>query len=55
MYQPIKPVHKKPILVKTDGRYNLKLIAVDQVEAEDGQYDVLFIGTGKEVRKTRDI
>uniref|UniRef100_A0A8D0L3Y3 Semaphorin 3E n=1 Tax=Sphenodon punctatus TaxID=8508 RepID=A0A8D0L3Y3_SPHPU len=45
MYQPIKPVHKRPILVKTDGKYNIKQIAVDRVEAEDGQYDVLFIGT----------
>nr|XP_047918680.1 semaphorin-3E isoform X6 [Anser cygnoides] len=45
MYQPIKPFHKRPILVKTDGKYNLKQIAVDRVEAEDGQYDVLFIGT----------
>ncbi|XP_004582562.2 semaphorin-3E [Ochotona princeps] len=45
MYQPIKPAHKKPILVRTDGKYNLKQIAVDRVEAEDGQYDVLFIGT----------
>lgn len=51
MYQPIKPAHKKPILVKTDGKYNLKQIAVDRVEAEDGQYDVLFIGTGKKIRK----
>lgn len=47
MYQPIRPVHKRPILVKTDGKYNLKQLAVDRVEAEDGQYDVLFIGTGK--------
>ncbi|XP_006896204.1 PREDICTED: semaphorin-3E [Elephantulus edwardii] len=45
MYQSIKPTLKKPILVKTDGKYNLKQIAVDRVEAEDGQYDVLFIGT----------
>jgi len=54
MYQPIKPVHKRPVLVKTDGKYNLKQIAVDRVEAEDGQYDVLFIGTGKlkKVKKT---
>ncbi|MEJ1280695.1 sema domain immunoglobulin domain (Ig) short basic domain secreted (semaphorin) 3E [Cricetulus griseus] len=47
MYQPIKPAHKKPILVKTDGKYNLKQLAVDRVEAEDGQYDVLFIGTDR--------
>ncbi|XP_038597204.1 semaphorin-3E isoform X2 [Tachyglossus aculeatus] len=45
MYQPILPVHKRPILVKTEGKYNLKQIAVDRVEAEDGKYDVLFIGT----------
>ncbi|XP_072509326.1 semaphorin-3E isoform X1 [Notamacropus eugenii] len=45
MHQPVKPVHKRPILVKTDGKYNLQQIAVDRVEAEDGQYDVLFIGT----------
>uniref|UniRef100_A0A670ZPQ3 Semaphorin 3E n=2 Tax=Pseudonaja textilis TaxID=8673 RepID=A0A670ZPQ3_PSETE len=45
MYQTVRPVHKRPILVKTDGKYGLKQIAVDRVEAEDGQYDVLFIGT----------
>ncbi|XP_028584602.2 semaphorin-3E isoform X1 [Podarcis muralis] len=45
MYQSVRPVHKRPVLVKTDGKYNLKQIVVDRVEAEDGQYDVLFIGT----------
>ncbi|XP_030072504.1 semaphorin-3E [Microcaecilia unicolor] len=45
MYEPVKPAHKRPVLVKIDGKYNLKQIAVDRVEAEDGQYDVLFIGT----------
>ncbi|XP_075455673.1 semaphorin-3E isoform X2 [Ascaphus truei] len=45
MYESIKPVHKRPILVKADGKYNLKQIAVDRVEAEDGQYNVLFVGT----------
>ncbi|XP_062990380.1 semaphorin-3E [Elgaria multicarinata webbii] len=45
MYEPVRPVHKRPILVKTDGKYKLKQIVVDRVEAEDGQYDVLFIGT----------
>lgn len=46
MYETIKPVHKRPILVKVDGKYNLKQIAVDRVEAEDGQYHVMFLGTG---------
>ncbi|XP_063783004.1 semaphorin-3E [Pseudophryne corroboree] len=45
MYESIKPVHKRPIHVKVDGKYNLKQIAVDKVEAEDGQYHVMFLGT----------
>ncbi|KAM4676777.1 semaphorin-3E [Discoglossus pictus] len=45
MYESIKPVHKRPILVKADGKYNLKQIAVDRVDAEDGQYNVVFLGT----------
>ncbi|XP_018417871.1 PREDICTED: semaphorin-3E [Nanorana parkeri] len=45
MYEIIKPVYKRPILVKVDGKYNLKQIAVDRVEAEDGQYHVMFLGT----------
>lgn len=51
MYQPLRPIHKRPVLVKTDGKYSFKQIAVDRVEAEDGQYDVLFIGTGKQKRQ----
>ncbi|XP_039617403.1 semaphorin-3E [Polypterus senegalus] len=45
MYQSIFPTHKKPVLLKTDGKYNLKQIVADRVEAEDGQYNVLFLGT----------
>ncbi|XP_075064796.1 semaphorin-3E [Mixophyes fleayi] len=45
MYESIKPVHKRPILVKVDEKYNLKQIAVDRVDAEDGQYHVMFLGT----------
>ncbi|CAH2275677.1 semaphorin-3E [Pelobates cultripes] len=45
MYESIKPVHRRPILVKADGKYNLKKIVVDRVEAEDGPYNVLFLGT----------
>ncbi|MGH0166545.1 UNVERIFIED_CONTAM: hypothetical protein FKN15_050994 [Acipenser sinensis] len=45
MYQPVYPVNKRPALLKTDGKYNLKQIAVDRVEAEDGHYSVLFVGT----------
>ncbi|XP_067861479.1 semaphorin-3E-like [Heptranchias perlo] len=45
MYQPVHPIHKRPVLLRADGKHNLKQIVVDRVEAEDGQYDVLFIGT----------
>ncbi|XP_064417338.1 semaphorin-3E [Latimeria chalumnae] len=47
MYHPVYPIHKRPVLLKTDGKYYLKQVVVDQVEAEDGQYDVLFLGTDK--------
>uniref|UniRef100_A0A8C5WAL7 Semaphorin 3E n=1 Tax=Leptobrachium leishanense TaxID=445787 RepID=A0A8C5WAL7_9ANUR len=47
MYESIKPVHKRPILIKVDGNYNLKKIVVDRVEAEDGPYNVVFLGTDK--------
>lgn len=34
-------------MVKTDVNYQFTQIVVDRVDAEDGQYDVMFIGTGK--------
>lgn len=46
MFQPVQPVHRRPILLDTDGGRKLTEIAVDRVEAEDGHYNVLFIGTG---------
>lgn len=46
MFQPVQPVHRRPILLDTDGGRRLTEIAVDRVEAEDGHYNVLFIGTG---------
>ncbi|XP_062860901.1 semaphorin-3E isoform X2 [Trichomycterus rosablanca] len=49
MYQPVQPVHKRPILLDTDGKRRLTEIAVDRVEAEDGHYNVLFIGTDDSV------
>ncbi|XP_072922579.1 semaphorin-3E-like [Hemitrygon akajei] len=45
MYQHVHPVHNRPVLLRTDGRHNLKQVVVDRVNAEDGQYDVLFLGT----------
>ncbi|XP_062441116.1 ubiquitin carboxyl-terminal hydrolase BAP1 isoform X4 [Rhea pennata] len=45
MYKPVYPRHRQPLLVKTNLQYHLRQLVVDRVEAEDGQYDVLFLGT----------
>uniref|UniRef100_A0A8B9JJQ3 Sema domain, immunoglobulin domain (Ig), short basic domain, secreted, (semaphorin) 3E n=1 Tax=Astyanax mexicanus TaxID=7994 RepID=A0A8B9JJQ3_ASTMX len=49
MFQSVQPVHRRPILLDTDGRRRLTELAVDRVEAEDGHYNVLFIGTDDSV------
>uniref|UniRef100_A0A667Z3Y7 Sema domain, immunoglobulin domain (Ig), short basic domain, secreted, (semaphorin) 3Ab n=1 Tax=Myripristis murdjan TaxID=586833 RepID=A0A667Z3Y7_9TELE len=46
MFNPVYPINHRPIIVKTDVDYQFTQIVVDKVEAEDGQYDVMFIGTG---------
>eukprot|EP00064_Thunnus_orientalis_P012871 superscaffoldBa00002023_g12907 len=45
MWRPVYPAMRQPVLVKANIPYKLKQIVVDRVEAEDGQYDVMFIGT----------
>nr|XP_015203797.1 PREDICTED: semaphorin-3G-like [Lepisosteus oculatus] len=45
MAQAVLPVLRQPLLVKAHLGYRLRQIVVDRVEAEDGQYDVMFIGT----------
>lgn len=46
MYNPVLPINNRPIMIKTDVNYQFTQIVVDRVDAEDGQYDVMFIGTG---------
>lgn len=46
MWRPVYPALRQPVLVKANIPYKLKQIVVDRVEAEDGPYDVMFIGTG---------
>lgn len=49
MYQPVLPQHHRPVLLQTEpGRRRLTQIAVDRVQAQDGHYHVLYIGTGLE-------
>uniref|UniRef100_A0A663MF59 Semaphorin 3G n=1 Tax=Athene cunicularia TaxID=194338 RepID=A0A663MF59_ATHCN len=45
MYKVVYPRHRRPLLVKTDLPHRLRQLVVDRVEAEDGQHDVLFLGT----------
>uniref|UniRef100_A0A8C6PJF9 Sema domain, immunoglobulin domain (Ig), short basic domain, secreted, (semaphorin) 3bl n=1 Tax=Nothobranchius furzeri TaxID=105023 RepID=A0A8C6PJF9_NOTFU len=45
MWRSVYPALRQPVLVKANIPYKLKQIVVDRVEAEDGQYDVMFIGT----------
>uniref|UniRef100_A0A8C5DFG4 Sema domain, immunoglobulin domain (Ig), short basic domain, secreted, (semaphorin) 3B n=1 Tax=Gouania willdenowi TaxID=441366 RepID=A0A8C5DFG4_GOUWI len=47
MYNPVYPMTRRPIFVRTNVDYSFTQIAVDRVNAADGQYDVMFIGTGE--------
>ncbi|XP_057411166.1 semaphorin-3G isoform X3 [Balaenoptera acutorostrata] len=45
MFRPVRPRRGRPVLVKTHLAQQLRQIVVDRVEAEDGTYDVIFLGT----------
>ncbi|KAG7456186.1 hypothetical protein MATL_G00249100, partial [Megalops atlanticus] len=45
MFQPVQPLRRQPVLLRADGERRLTQVAVDRVEAQDGHYDVLFVGT----------
>lgn len=47
MFNPIYPIHKRPLIIRTGTNYKYTKIAVDRVNAADGRYHVLFLGTGK--------
>ncbi|KAL4655987.1 semaphorin-3F-like [Arapaima gigas] len=47
MYNAVYPVHKRPLVVRTNVDYEFTTIAVDQVMAADGSYEVLFLGTDR--------
>ncbi|XP_060691386.1 semaphorin-3F isoform X1 [Hemiscyllium ocellatum] len=47
MYNAIYPVHKRPLVVRTNVDYEFTTITVDQVDAADGRYEVLFLGTDR--------
>ncbi|MGH0153813.1 UNVERIFIED_CONTAM: hypothetical protein FKN15_058605 [Acipenser sinensis] len=45
MYRPVYPMTAKPVFTRINVYYQLTQIVVDRVGAEDGQYDVMFLGT----------
>uniref|UniRef100_A0A8D0GSK2 Semaphorin 3C n=1 Tax=Sphenodon punctatus TaxID=8508 RepID=A0A8D0GSK2_SPHPU len=45
MFNPIYPIHKRPLIIRTGTDYKYTTIAVDRVNAADGRYHVLFLGT----------
>ncbi|RXM36673.1 Semaphorin-3C [Acipenser ruthenus] len=47
MYNPIYPMYKRPIVLRTHADYKYTKIAVDQVNAADGRYHILFLGTDR--------
>lgn len=46
MFNPVYPLKGRPVFLRTNMDYSFTQIAVDRVTAADGQYDVMFIGTG---------
>lgn len=49
MFNPIYPMGRRPLVVRTNADYKYTSVAVDQVIAADGNYQVLFLGTGTNV------
>uniref|UniRef100_A0A667X098 Sema domain, immunoglobulin domain (Ig), short basic domain, secreted, (semaphorin) 3B n=1 Tax=Myripristis murdjan TaxID=586833 RepID=A0A667X098_9TELE len=47
MFNPVYPLNRRPVFLRTNVDYSFTQIAVDRVSAADGQYDVMFIGTDK--------
>lgn len=48
MWEPVLPLGGRPVLTKVNAAYMLKRVVVDRVDAEEGPYDVLHLGTGEE-------
>ncbi|XP_036434660.1 sema domain, immunoglobulin domain (Ig), short basic domain, secreted, (semaphorin) 3bl [Colossoma macropomum] len=45
MWRSVYPAQRQPLLIRTSIPYRLTHITVDRTQAEDGPYDVMFIGT----------
>uniref|UniRef100_A0A3B4AHU4 Sema domain-containing protein n=1 Tax=Periophthalmus magnuspinnatus TaxID=409849 RepID=A0A3B4AHU4_9GOBI len=47
MFHPVYPIHRRPLVVRTGVDYRYTALVVDQVDAVDGRYEVLFLGTDR--------
>lgn len=47
MFNPVTPLGGRPLFLRTGIPYSFTQITVDRVNAADGHYDVMFIGTGR--------
>ncbi|XP_061582557.1 semaphorin-3D [Cololabis saira] len=52
MWEPVLPLGGRPVLTRVNAPYMIRRVVVDRVEAEEGPYDVLHLGTddGKVVK-----
>lgn len=51
MWEPVLPLGGRPILTSIHGEDTFRRLVVDRVDAHDGLYDVLHLGTGEEVQE----
>ena len=47
MHGSVLPLNGRPVFQLVRAEYTLTQIVVDRVSAEDGQYEVMFLGTGE--------
>ncbi|KAJ7999317.1 hypothetical protein DPEC_G00193130 [Dallia pectoralis] len=45
MWEPVLPATRHPVFMQVNVPHILRKVVVDRVEAEDGQYDILHLGT----------
>eukprot|EP00076_Gallus_gallus_P025700 XP_015148371.1 semaphorin-3D isoform X5 [Gallus gallus] len=45
MWEPIRPLGRRPVLLRANVPYRLRQLLVHRLEAEGRHYDVLFLGT----------
>ncbi|XP_077182023.1 semaphorin-3D-like isoform X2 [Paroedura picta] len=47
MWDPIYPLHRKPVMMRVNVPFQIKHLLVDRVETASGHVDILFLGTGE--------